>query len=139
MDTNTHNSTVEIISLSLTPEVIADLWTHYPELSQAILCSLLSWTGAPQRFEDQSPLVCRRLLPPLLIVRHLMFFRLHLRVSRELGSCTHMQTQVRQAQTCTHACARHRDTNRTNVSVPEEPVVHTKYSHFIILIGRSPF
>ena len=112
MDTNTHNSTAEIVSLSLSPEVIADLWTHYPELSLAILCSFLPWTGAPQRCLDQSPLVCGYLLHPLLVVRHLMFFCFHLHVIWGLGSCTHIQPQVTQAHTCTHTCARHRDTNR---------------------------
>ena len=139
MDTNTHNSTAEIVSLSLSPEVIADLWTHYPELSLAILCSFLSWTGAPQRCMDLSPLVCRCLLPPLLIARPLMFFCLHLLVSRGLGLWTHTQTQVTQTHTCTHACARHRDKQGRNVSVPEEPVIHMKYSDFIFLIGKSPF
>ena len=89
MDKNTYKSTAEIVSLSLSPEVIADLWTHYPELSLAILCSFLSWTGALQRCVDQSPLVCGCLLPPLLVVRHLMVFHLHLHVSRGLGPCTH--------------------------------------------------
>ena len=43
--------------------------------------------------------------------RHLMFFCLHIRVSRGLGTWTHTQTQMTQTHTCTHACARHRDTN----------------------------
>ena len=89
MDTNTHNSTAEIVSLSLSSEVIADLWTHYPELSQAILCSFLSWQGHCRDARTSLPLVCGRLFPPLLVVRHLMFFRLHLHVSRGLGSWTH--------------------------------------------------
>ena len=139
MDTNTHNSTAEFVSLPLSPEVIADLWTHYPELSLAILCSFLSWTRALQRCVDQSPLVCGRLLSPLF-VRHLMFFRLHLLCQQGAGPMhTHANTGNISTHLYTRMCKAQGHKQGTNVSVLEEPVVHMKYSDFIFLIGKYPF
>ena len=139
MDINTqqHRRNCELVFVSW---VIADLWTHYPELLLAILLSFLPWTGTPQRCLDQSSLVCGHLLPPLLIVRHLMFFRFHLHVIRGLGSHTHIQTQVTQAHTCTHTCARHKDTNREEMfQYMKDQWFIQKYSDFVFLIGKSPF
>ena len=96
-------------------------------------------TAALQRCEDQSPLVCGRLFPPLFVVRHLMFFRLHLHVSRGLGSCTHMQAQVTQAHTCTQRMCKAQGHKRNKCVSTWRTSGSYKIQWFLISIGKSPF
>ena len=120
--------------------LIADLWTHCQELSLATLPLLLSWACAPHRCVDPSLLGCGCLGPPLLVVPRLMFFHPHLSVCSGPEPCT-IHKHRRHEHTPVHAHVRGTGTEpeqRTHVSVPEEPVVHTKYRDFHSSYGKVP-
>ena len=115
-------------------DVTADLQSPCPELSPVILSSFLSWTGASQRCMDQSPLVCKRLVPPLFVAPHLIFCNLPLCVCSGQEPCTHTHTHTHTHMQHKHTCIRDRDTNanREHVAVHEEHFSHTKYRDFHI-------
>ena len=101
----------ETVSLFMSLDVIVDLWNHCPEMSPAILSSFLFWTGAPQRYTDQSPLACGCLLPPLLVPPSLMFCHLHLCLMWARHMHTHRKTR------------KHRQHKYTCVNTHEEGTV----------------
>ena len=125
-----HTAQQKLWALFIPLDVTVDLQSHCPEMSPFILSSFLSWTGASQRFMDQSPLVCEHHVSPLLVAPHLMFCHIHLCVCSGQDPCTHTHTHMQHK----HTRVRDRDTNgnREHKEVNEELLVHTKSRDFHI-------